>query len=111
MRHQECFAVKAGRHGLLDVSRKTFLQSVEDIHTVNSLGNIYFKSSCQHGNYPSSIYMVGSRIVFRGTAGTHKGNKDSIPRNIHLHISQIINYTSITLHRCKATLLEDITFR
>ena len=32
MRHQECFAVRAGRHGLLDVSRKTFLQSVEDIH-------------------------------------------------------------------------------
>jgi hypothetical protein len=34
MRHQECFAVKAGKHGLLDVSRKTFLQSVEDIYTV-----------------------------------------------------------------------------
>ena len=35
MRHQECFAVKAGKHGLLDVSRKTFLQSVEDIHMVS----------------------------------------------------------------------------
>ena len=34
MRHQECFAVKAGTNGLLDVSRKTFLQSVEDIHMV-----------------------------------------------------------------------------
>ena len=32
MRHQECFAVKTGRNGLLDVARKTFLQSVEDIH-------------------------------------------------------------------------------
>jgi hypothetical protein len=34
MRHQECFAVKAGTHGLLDVARKTFLQCVEDIYQV-----------------------------------------------------------------------------
>jgi hypothetical protein len=32
MKNEECFAIRAGRHGLLDVSRKTFLQSVEDIH-------------------------------------------------------------------------------
>ena len=34
MRHQECFALKNGIHGLLDVARKTFLQTVEDIYAV-----------------------------------------------------------------------------
>ena len=34
MRHQECFALKNGIHGLLDVARKTFLQTVEDIYQV-----------------------------------------------------------------------------
>ena len=34
MRHQECFALRAGIHGLLDVSRKTFLQTVEDLYKV-----------------------------------------------------------------------------
>lgn len=33
---QECFAVNAGIDGLLDVARKTFLQSVEDIHELAS---------------------------------------------------------------------------
>ena len=32
MRHQECFAVKPSVNGYLDVARKTFLQSIEDIH-------------------------------------------------------------------------------
>jgi DNA mismatch repair protein MSH4 len=32
MRHQECFAIRPNIHGHLDVARKTFLQSVEDIH-------------------------------------------------------------------------------
>lgn len=35
MRHQECFALRAGIHGLLDVSRKTFLQTVEDLYKVH----------------------------------------------------------------------------
>jgi DNA mismatch repair protein MSH4 len=34
MRHQECFALRTGVHGLLDVSRKTFLQTVEDLYQV-----------------------------------------------------------------------------
>jgi len=34
MRHQECFALRAGIHGLLDVSRKTYLQTVEDLYKV-----------------------------------------------------------------------------
>lgn len=34
MRHQECFALRNGIHGLLDVARKTFLQTVEDIYRV-----------------------------------------------------------------------------
>ena len=33
MKHQECFAILAGVSGLLDVSRKTFLESVEDIYS------------------------------------------------------------------------------
>ena len=32
MRHQECFAVRSNVDGYLDVARKAFLQSVEDIH-------------------------------------------------------------------------------
>ncbi len=38
MRHQECFALKNGIHGLLDVARKTFLQTVEDIYRVRWIG-------------------------------------------------------------------------
>lgn len=37
MRHQECFALRTGLHGLLDVARKTFLQTVEDLYKVNRL--------------------------------------------------------------------------
>ena len=33
MKHQECFAVKPGISGLLDVSRKTFLTAVEGIYS------------------------------------------------------------------------------
>ena len=36
MRHQECFAIKAGRDGELDLARKTYLQTVEDIYKVLS---------------------------------------------------------------------------
>ncbi|KAG5192158.1 muts protein 4 [Tribonema minus] len=34
MRHQECFAVQPDINGMLDVARKTFLQSVEDIYAL-----------------------------------------------------------------------------
>lgn len=34
MRHQECFAIKTGISGMLDIARKTYLQSVEDIYEV-----------------------------------------------------------------------------
>lgn len=37
MKHQECFAIRSGRSGELDVARKTYLQSVEDIYSVWSL--------------------------------------------------------------------------
>ena len=30
--HQECFAIVAGMDGMLDVSRKTYLQTVEEIY-------------------------------------------------------------------------------
>jgi DNA mismatch repair protein MSH4 len=36
MRHQECFALRTGLHGLLDVARKTFLQTVEDLYKVST---------------------------------------------------------------------------
>ena len=50
MRHQESFAIRAGRHGLLDVSRKTFLQCVEDIYSAaetysKELGGVSVKVS------------------------------------------------------------------
>ncbi|RYG67727.1 hypothetical protein EON64_06820 [archaeon] len=32
IRHEECFAIKPGIDGLLDVARKTFLQTMEEIH-------------------------------------------------------------------------------
>jgi DNA mismatch repair ATPase MutS len=37
MRHQECFAVRAGVHTFLDVSRSAFLQTVGEIHDKASL--------------------------------------------------------------------------
>ncbi len=55
MRHQECFALKSGVHGLLDVARKTFLQTVEDVYT---LGEQY---SVQLG--------VTVRVVFNAARG------------------------------------------
>ena len=60
MRHQECFAIRAGRHGLLDVSRKTFLQCVEDIYQAaetysKELGGVSIKvsNSATRGYYLS----------------------------------------------------------
>jgi DNA mismatch repair protein MSH4 len=38
MRHQSCFALRAGRNALLDVSRATFQQCIEDMYR---LGDIY----------------------------------------------------------------------
>ena len=35
MRFQECFAIKSGTNGLLDVARKTVLLAVEEIHEVS----------------------------------------------------------------------------
>jgi len=34
MRYQECFAVKSGINGLLDIARQTYLSTAEDIHRV-----------------------------------------------------------------------------
>jgi DNA mismatch repair protein MSH4 len=42
MRHQECFAFKTGIHGLLDVSRKTFLQTVEELYFVSITHHLSF---------------------------------------------------------------------
>ena len=42
MRHQECFAIKTGISGMLDIARKTYLQSVEDIYEVS----IYISVTC-----------------------------------------------------------------
>ena len=33
MRAQKCFAVKRNLNGLLDVSRKTYTEMIEDIHS------------------------------------------------------------------------------
>lgn len=43
MKYQECFALRNGLDGLLDVARKTFLQMVEDLHMV--IMKIYIESS------------------------------------------------------------------
>lgn len=45
MRHQECFALRSGMNGLLDVARTTFLQCVEDIHKVWCPVALLFTSS------------------------------------------------------------------
>jgi DNA mismatch repair protein MSH4 len=34
MIYQECFAIKSGVHGLLDVARQSYLSTVEEIHKV-----------------------------------------------------------------------------
>lgn len=64
MKNEECFAIRAGRHGLLDVSRKTFLQCVEDVHaTAEGYGRelgvpVKVMNSASRGYYlsvPSSL--------------------------------------------------------
>lgn len=56
MRHQECFAIKNGIHGLLDVARKTFLQTVEDIYavTIKRVGEIEKSLTVSSNSWPSS---------------------------------------------------------
>lgn len=44
MRHEECFALKPGINGLLDVARKTYLQSVEDIYSLCETYSIELQS-------------------------------------------------------------------
>lgn len=42
MRFQECFAIKSGVNGLLDVARKTYLLTIEEIHAVSELYVVCF---------------------------------------------------------------------
>lgn len=53
MRNQECFALKTGINGLLDVSRKTFLQAVEDLYRVLSL--VIYAHKCASRPYYLSL--------------------------------------------------------
>jgi DNA mismatch repair protein MSH4 len=69
MRHQECFALKAGLDGLLDVARKSFLQTVEDIHEKVS-------------EY-SEHYKIPIKVVFTASRGYHmcipSSESDNLP--------------------------------
>ena len=57
MRHQECFALRAGLDGLLDVARKTFLQTVEDIH----------EKIAEYSDH----YKIPIKVVFTASRGYH----------------------------------------
>lgn len=41
MRYQECFAVKSGVHGLLDIARQSYLSTVEEIHRVSPISILF----------------------------------------------------------------------
>lgn len=76
MRHQECFALKNGIHGLLDVARKTFLQTVEDIYAVrlsHFVFNSHFMSSyciyLQLGEHYSLEFGVPIKVNHNSSRG------------------------------------------
>jgi DNA mismatch repair protein MSH4 len=46
LRHLECFAIKSGVDGLLDVARKTYLQTVEEIYQVHIDLLLSFLTGC-----------------------------------------------------------------
>ena len=62
MRHQECFALRSGRHGLLDVARRTFLQTVEDLYQVGEVGEVVLVSVI-HPTQPHSLRLFLHSLV------------------------------------------------
>ena len=82
MRHQECFAIRAGRHGLLDVARKTFLQTVEDIY---KLAESY-----------SQEFDIPIKIAHSSNRGYYLSLPASVPQLPVLFIQAVLNKKSIS---------------
>lgn len=75
-RTQQCFAVKAGIDGLLDIARRTFCDTSEGIHpayTVNFLVNIfvvsYYELNVNYEKSPSfQLYISLLTNIVRSTS-------------------------------------------
>ena len=72
MRHQECFAIKPFANGYLDVARKIFLQSVEDIHEVAETHAITL-------GYPIKVSHNNSRGYFLSVPIEALGDGEYLP--------------------------------
>jgi len=77
MRYQECFAVKPGKSGELDVARKAYLQSVEDIYEVCDTIHIYNimikqTNNCYQitDNYRKK-FKLPIKVVYKSSRGYH----------------------------------------
>jgi len=73
MRHTECFAVKPGINGLLDVARKTYLQSVEDVYELakqySAALNANTATVGEDGVAPAGQPLVDIKVSFSTTRG------------------------------------------
>jgi hypothetical protein len=85
MRHQECFALRTGIHGLLDVSRKTFLQTVEDLYKVRAIVHVLwlFWRSQNHFVFLSWLSGTHSSTARRSRCPTAHRAATSSPSRPH----------------------------
>lgn len=58
MRYQECFAIKSGVDGVLDLARKSFLQNVEDIYSLAE-------------QYSRQFNITSVKVVYTASRGYH----------------------------------------
>lgn len=93
MRYQECFALRPGIDGLLDIARKSFLQCVEDVHS-------------QAENY-SKNFNMSVKVSFSSSRGyylTIPSDVDPLPA---LFTQAVLNKKTISCSTTEITSLAD----
>ena len=86
MRHQECFAIRPMVNSFLDVARKTFLQSVEDIHEAAETYSLSLGASVK-------VAQNSSRGYYFSVPSSVLGENDFLPAEF---IQPVINKKSIS---------------
>jgi DNA mismatch repair protein MSH4 len=93
MRHQECFVLKSGINGLLDLARKTYLQAVEDIY---KLAETY-----------STQFDVAIKVLFSSSRGYYlqvPAKMSPLPQGF---TQAVLNKSSISCSTEELTSLSD----
>lgn len=88
MKYQECFAIRAGKSGELDLYRKSYLQTVEDIHKVASIIS-------KDIGFPVKVLYTNARGYHLGFSITSIGNISAVP-NIFIQVVQNAKSISCT---------------